>query len=93
MLRTLLTAGAFTMTLATGAAADDSELHAAWDDLLGTYVVPGDDGVNRFDYGGLKANAEDSAKLDAILRASPGSTLNRSKRMSNSPPMRTFIMR
>ena len=55
------------MTLATGAAADDTELHAAWDELLGTYVVPGDDGVNRFDYGGLQANAEDTAKLNAYL--------------------------
>ncbi len=58
------------MTLSAGtAAADDAELHAAWDDILGTYVVPGDDGVNRFDYGALKANASDSAKLDAYLES------------------------
>ena len=58
------------MTLTAGpAAADDAELHAAWDDILGTYVAAGDDGVNRFDYGGLKANAEDSAKLDAYLES------------------------
>ena len=69
MLRTLLTAGAFAMTLATGAAADDSQLHADWDDLLGTYVVPGEDGVNRIDYGALKDNAEDSAKLDDYLQS------------------------
>lgn len=56
------------MTLAAGsAAADDTDLHAAWDELLATYVVPGEDGVNRFDYGGLKANAEDAAKLEAYL--------------------------
>lgn len=56
------------MTLAAGpAAADDTEMHAPWDALLGTYVVPGEDGVNRFDYGALQANAEDSAKLDAYL--------------------------
>ena len=60
------------MTLATGADADDSELHAAWDDLLGTYIVPSDDGVNRFDYGGLKANAKDSAKLDSYLESFSG---------------------
>ena len=68
MLRKMLTVGAIAMTIAAGAAsADDTELHQAWDDLLGTYVVPGDDGVNRFDYGALKANAADSAKLDAYL--------------------------
>ncbi|MEL7041046.1 MAG: DUF547 domain-containing protein [Pseudomonadota bacterium] len=56
------------MTLTVGsAAADDTELHAAWDQLLGTYVVEGGDGVNRFDYGALKANTDDSAKLDAYL--------------------------
>ncbi|MHA7899268.1 MAG: DUF547 domain-containing protein [Henriciella sp.] len=56
------------MTLAAGnAAADDTELHAAWDEILGTYVVEGEDGVNRFDYGALKANSADSAKLDAYL--------------------------
>ncbi|MEM1148572.1 MAG: DUF547 domain-containing protein [Pseudomonadota bacterium] len=56
------------MTLTVGsAAADDTELHAAWDQILSTYVVEGDDGVNRFDYGALKANTDDSAKLDAYL--------------------------
>ena len=58
------------MTLATGtAAADDTDLHQAWDDLLGEYVVEGDDGVNRFDYGRLKDTAADSAKLDAYLES------------------------
>lgn len=56
------------MTLTAGsAAADDTELHAPWDEILGQYVVEGEDGVNRFDYGGLKANMADSAKLDAYL--------------------------
>lgn len=56
------------MTFAAGPAfADDTDLHAAWDELLATYVVPGEDGVNRFDYGGLKATAEDVAKLEAYL--------------------------
>lgn len=68
MLRTLLTAGAITMTIAAGsAAADDTALHQPWDDILGTYVIEYDDGVNRFDYGALLANADDSAKLDAYL--------------------------
>lgn len=58
------------MTLATGpASAEDAALHQAWDELLGTYVVEGDDGVNRFDYGGLKENEADSAKLDAYLES------------------------
>lgn len=58
------------MTLATGpASASDAALHQAWDDLLGTYVVEGEDGVNRFDYGALKDNAKDSAKLDAYLES------------------------
>lgn len=56
------------MTLSAGsAAADDTELHQPWDDLLGTYVVEYDDGVNRFDYGALQANTADRAKLDAYL--------------------------
>ena len=68
MLRKMLTVGAIAMTIAAGtASADDAELHQAWDELLGTYVVPGEDGVNRFDYGALKANAADAAKLDAYL--------------------------
>ena len=68
MLRTLLTAGAITMTIAAGsAAADDTALHQPWDDILGTYVIEYNDGVNRFDYGALLANADDSAKLDAYL--------------------------
>ena len=68
MLRKLLTVGAMAMTIATGSAvADDTELHQPWDEILGTYVVPGEDGVNRFDYGALQANDADSAKLDAYL--------------------------
>lgn len=56
------------MTLAVGsAAADDTVLHQPWDDLLGTYVQVSEDGVNRFDYGALKDNASDVAKLEAYL--------------------------
>lgn len=68
MLRTLMTAGAMTMTLAVGtAAADDTALHQPWDDILGTYVVESEDGLNRFQYGALQANASDVAKLDNYL--------------------------
>ncbi len=56
------------MTLVAGsAAADDSELHQPWDDLLGTYVSTHADGVNRFDYEALNANADDLAKLETYL--------------------------
>lgn len=68
MLRKLLNAGVLTMTLAVGsAAADDTALHQAWDDLLGTYVQVHDGSVNRFDYDGLQSNPADVAKLEAYL--------------------------
>jgi len=67
MMRTLI-AGAIAMTLAIGGAfAEDTTRHQSWDDLLGTYVVENADGVNRFDYGGLKSNASDVAKLNTYL--------------------------
>ncbi len=68
MLRTLLTAGALTMSMAAGSAsADDTELHKPWSELLGAYVSEHSDGVNRFDYGALKDNQADTAKLNAYL--------------------------
>lgn len=45
---------------------EDSQ-HAAWTELLSKYVKPTEDGINRFDYGGLKTNAADSAALDAYI--------------------------
>lgn len=41
--------------------------HAAWSALLQRYVVESPDGVNRFDYGALKASEADSAALDAYV--------------------------
>ena len=41
--------------------------HSDWTALLGKYVSVSEDGVNRFDYGGLKDNAADSAALDAYV--------------------------
>lgn len=41
--------------------------HADWTRLLGTYVEVSDDGVNRVDYGALKANASDSAALNTYI--------------------------
>ena len=42
-------------------------VNAEWTRLLQTYVQPGSDGVNRFDYAALKANAADRAALDAYI--------------------------
>lgn len=44
-----------------------ASLHDPWDQLLSTYVIEGDDGVNRFDYGGLKANEADRDALSDYL--------------------------
>jgi len=41
--------------------------HASWSALLGKYITVSDDGVNRFDYGALKANSADKAALDAYV--------------------------
>ncbi|MEO0722554.1 MAG: DUF547 domain-containing protein [Pseudomonadota bacterium] len=40
---------------------------AAWTDILNRYVAESADGVNRFDYGGLKASEDDRAALDAYV--------------------------
>lgn len=41
--------------------------HADWTTLLARYVKPGADGLNRFDYGALKASAADTASLNAYI--------------------------
>ena len=41
--------------------------HTAWQDILNDYLRIHDSGVNRFDYGALKANAGDTAKLASYL--------------------------
>lgn len=65
-----IASGAVIMTLAaTPAFADSDDRHTAWGDLLEAYVVEHTDGVNRFNYGGLKASDEDSAKLDSYLES------------------------
>ena len=46
---------------------DDRALHAPWSQLLARYVQPGEDGVNRFDYGGLKASKADAETLRAYI--------------------------
>ncbi len=41
--------------------------HTAWQEILNGYLREHGSGVNRFDYGALKANAGDSAKLASYL--------------------------
>lgn len=41
--------------------------HTAWQEILNDYLRVHDSGVNRFDYGALKDNAGDTAKLVAYL--------------------------
>ncbi|MEM1106027.1 MAG: DUF547 domain-containing protein [Pseudomonadota bacterium] len=41
--------------------------HGAWTSLLQTYVQPGEDGVNRFDYGALQASEADRAALSGYI--------------------------
>ncbi|MCI4644501.1 MAG: DUF547 domain-containing protein [Hyphomonadaceae bacterium] len=43
--------------------------HGAWSALLGAYVRPNADGVNRFDYGALQANADDRAALAGYIES------------------------
>jgi len=54
------------------------DLHAPWDIILEGYLVPGADGVNRFDYDGLRADSEAREQLGAYIRtleSTPVSTL------------------
>ena len=47
--------------------------HSPWQALLDAYLKPGDpSGINRFDYGALKANAEDRKKLSTYLKSLAG---------------------
>lgn len=45
----------------------DAPAHSSWGILLGKYITTSEDGINRFDYGGLKANTADSAALDTYI--------------------------
>ncbi|MEL6259046.1 MAG: hypothetical protein AAFQ67_08320, partial [Pseudomonadota bacterium] len=80
MIRSVLASVAYTALIAvpaTSAAAQESAVqtvasvpaaqHAQWTELLQKYVSEDADGVNRFDYGALKANADDVASLKAYL--------------------------
>ena len=72
---TPLSAGSFApMATAQAASSEavstaEASFHASWSALLGKYVSPSADGINRFDYGGLKENAADRAALDAYIES------------------------
>lgn len=66
----LIAAPAVAQTPATDVATAGTQApsaHAAWSVLLGKYVKPSPDGLNRFDYAGLQSNTIDSAALDAYI--------------------------
>lgn len=69
MIRSALTSAIALGALSGGALAEEADFHARWDALLSTYVVESADGVNRFDYGGLKDNTEDAASLAAYIES------------------------
>ena len=57
--------------------------HGPWNEILGQYLHEGRDGINRFDYKGLKRDGMD--KLDGYLQALqevPVSRLNRSRQLA-----------
>lgn len=57
--------------------------HSEWTRLIAAYVRPGDDGINRFDYGGV--TPADRAALDAYvarLSATPVSALTRDEQLA-----------
>jgi len=56
-------------TTVSATAGETQSMHADWSALLGKYVKADADNLNLFDYGALKANANDSAKLDAYIES------------------------
>ena len=86
--RVLLAAALMAMPLALPAQAQDiasgitedanmaKAQHAQWTRLLARYVHATDDGVNRVDYGALKANAADRAALDSYIAKFSGMDLS-----------------
>ena len=72
---------------ATGVQTEDqmSTLHAKWTKLKTEYISTSADGINRFDYGDLQADAEDRAALGSYidaLAALPLSTLPDAERFA-----------
>jgi hypothetical protein len=64
-----LLASSVCLAFSHGLSAQASDLHSAFDVLLGRYVTAHRDGVNRVDYGRWKAVTVDRAALDAYIKA------------------------
>ena len=61
-------APAFSQTVSTAPVAKETIIsHADWTEILQRYVHLNADGVNRFDYSGLRASESDQAKLSAYI--------------------------
>jgi hypothetical protein len=57
------------LTIPASVRAQADEIHSTFDKLLGRYVSPHRDGVNRVDYGRWKATAADRAALGGYIEA------------------------
>jgi hypothetical protein len=64
-----LLASSASLAWAACAQAQNSDIHAPFDSLLGRYVSVHRDGVNRVDYGRWKATAADRAALEGYITA------------------------
>ncbi|MEL7231105.1 MAG: DUF547 domain-containing protein [Pseudomonadota bacterium] len=69
MIRTTFISALAISAMTGGAMAETSDFHTPWTEILQTYIVEGEDGVNRFDYGALKASDADRAKLTAYIES------------------------
>ncbi|MCC5995571.1 MAG: DUF547 domain-containing protein [Oceanicaulis sp.] len=58
---------ALMMALFMTAPALADDVHAPWDRILGAYVTPGPDGVERFDYDRLRGDETDRTALEAYI--------------------------
>ncbi len=73
--RTLLkisAGGILAMPGPLSAAVPGSEENRVFDELIARYLVQGNDGINRIDYAGWKANAADRSKLAGYVAALAG---------------------
>ena len=59
----------FLTSLAAQASAHGDDVHAPWDRLLAQYLTEAPDGVNRFDYAGLRNTPADRAALEDYIAA------------------------
>ncbi|MEM1086638.1 MAG: DUF547 domain-containing protein [Pseudomonadota bacterium] len=69
MIRTTFISALAISAMNGGAMAEISDFHTPWTEILQTYIVEGEDGVNRFDYGALRASDSDRAKLTAYIES------------------------